>query len=118
MKICLTQYLSCNDVHIHSLGLAGKQRKVRLLKMSPLKAWNGILIDVKENHALPGLHVSFADKEKIAEMNGLCTGDGLQEMLEGRDHYALDMVFSFVAIFSDKSVGFETKCDLTRTSAQ
>lgn len=39
-------------------------------------------------------------------------------MLGGKDHYAIDMVFLFVALFTDRSNGSEANCDLTRVNVQ
>lgn len=35
-------------------------------------------------------------------------------MMERRNYYALEMVVSFVALFTDSSLGFAERCDLTQ----
>lgn len=76
LKSCLAQYLSFDDVYSHPLGPAGKRRKLILLKLSLFKAYNEIMAHVQQKHALPVLHVNFAEKQKTAQLNSLLTGDG------------------------------------------
>lgn len=58
--------------------------------------------------------MNFSKKEKTAQVNGLLTEDGLEELLEGKNCYALDIEFPFVVSFIEKRIGFERNCDLTR----
>lgn len=62
--------------------------------------------------------MSYVKKEKTAQLNRLLTGNGLRGMLRSKIHYADDMVFSFVALFTDKSIGFEANFDRTRMNVQ
>lgn len=39
-------------------------------------------------------------------------------MLEEKNHYAVDMVFPFVASYIDRSIGLETTCDLIGMNGQ
>lgn len=47
-------------------GQAEKQRNLSSLRISLLKACNGILAHVEEKYALSGLQVSFAKNERTA----------------------------------------------------
>lgn len=51
--------------------------------------------------------MSSAKKEKKPQLNGLCTGDWPRGMAEWKSHCPADMVFTFVASFSDRIDGFE-----------
>lgn len=114
LKNCLIQYLSSEKMYSHPDGPSGKQKRVSLLKTPLFRACNSILAQIEEKYALPGLHVNFAKREKSAQLNGLFTGDGLRGMLEGKDYYAVDMVFPFITSFIDRSLGFEGCFELTR----
>lgn len=105
-------------MYSHSLRLARKQRKLGSLKMSALKACIGILARAEDKCALPGLHVNLSIKEKTAQLNGLLTGGGLQEILKGKCHYAINRTVPFVASFSDRNVGFDVNRDLTGKNFQ
>lgn len=114
LKTCLVQYLSSDEIYSHPCGPNGKRKRLSSVRMALLRACNAILAHVEEKYALPGLHVDFAKTGKTTQLNGLFTADGLRGMLEGKDYYAVDMVFPFVAAFIDRSLGFEEKCELTR----
>lgn len=62
------------------------------------------------------MRVVFARKGKSAQPTGLLAGDGVQERLKGKEKNAVDMVLSFVALFTDRSLGFKTQRRLTRVS--
>lgn len=56
--------------------------------------------------------MNSAKKEKTAQLSGLFTGDGLRKMLERKDCFVVDIVFSFVPSFVDKPVRFEAEFGL------
>lgn len=66
----------------------------------------GVLTDVKKRSALPGLHVNFAKKEKIAHLSAVFTADCQREIMERKDDYAGHMLFLFVESFTDRSIRF------------
>lgn len=51
--------------------------------------------------------MNFSDKENTGQLNGLSTGNSLREMMEEKSHYAIDMLFPFVAWTIDRSIRFE-----------
>lgn len=89
-----------------------------LPKMSLLRACSDILARIEEGYALPGLHVNFTKREKTAQFNGLFVGDGLREMLERKDSYAVDRVFPPTAPFTDSTLTFKGRCELSRLKVQ
>lgn len=80
--------------------------------MSLLKGSNEILTHVEKRYALPVLLVNFAKRES-RRLNGLFTLDSLRVLLNGKNYYAADVVFSFFVLCIDRTVGFETSSDLT-----
>lgn len=118
LKSYLIEYLSCNDEYGHLLVLTGKWRRLSSLAISLSKACNGILAQVEEKYNLPGLHVNFAKEKEAAQLKGLLTEDGLRGMSEERIRYAVDVVSTFVASFTDRSARFEASCILIRMIVQ
>lgn len=115
---CFTQCLPCDDVKSHPRGPARKRRELSSLRISPLRTCSGILPQVEQNRALPRFHVNFVKKEKTAQLNGLCTGDDLRGILEGKKHYAVDMVFSSLASCIERNLEYEATYNLTQMSMQ
>lgn len=76
LKSSVVRSLSCDDLYSHRLGPAEKQRRLSSLKISLSKARGGILANVEERYAWPGLHLDFAKSEKTAQLNGLFTEAG------------------------------------------
>lgn len=111
-------FLSCDDDYSHTLEPAEKRRKKSSLEMSLLKACSRILAHVEERCALRGLHLNFAKNEIAAQLNGLFTEDGIRGLLEGKNHYGVDMVFPFLVSSFDRSTGSEANGDLIATSMQ
>lgn len=72
----------------------------------------GSWLPLKNGRLSPGLHVNFVKNEKMAQLNSMCTGDGLGRMLTRRDLSAVNVIFPLMAPFSDKSVGCEASSDL------
>lgn len=62
---------------------------------------------------LPRPHVDSAKNEKSAQLNGLSTEAGLQEKVEGKEHYGVYIFFPFVALLADRSIGSAVNCDLS-----
>lgn len=79
---CLVAYLSSENVCSHPTGPSEKQKRLSLRKLSLLKARASILAYIEEKHAPPGFHVSFAEREEAAQLEGLFTRDRLREMLK------------------------------------
>lgn len=52
------------------------------------------------------------------QLDRLSTESVPQEILEERDHYEFNTVFSFAASFIDRSTGFDTKYDIARKIMQ
>lgn len=55
---------------------------------------------------------------ETAQLNGLFPKDGLREMLERNNYYAVDWDFQCTAAFIDRSLGFEARCDLSQMTVQ
>lgn len=117
LKSCLIQCLSCDDVYRGPPGLAGERRKLSLLKIWLFEACSGILVHVEERYALPRLPATFARKER-AQTSELCTRDGQRGMIEGKNHYGIDMISPFVAFSTDKCIAFQASHDLTHMNVQ
>lgn len=83
------------------------------MKLRLLRACSAVLADIQEKYPVSGLHVDFARREHRAQMGVLFTGDRLRGMMKRRSHYASDTVCSTVASFSDRTLGFVGRCDLT-----
>lgn len=54
----------------------------------------------------------------MAQLVGLFTGDGPRQVLMKKDHYAFDMVFLFVVLLIDRTIGCEPSYDLTLTNVE
>lgn len=76
-----------------------------------MKACDEVLAPVEERYALLGLHINFAKKKRMAQLNGQATRDDPQGMLEGKYHSAVDMMFLTIALFIGRSTGFQANCD-------
>lgn len=74
--------MSYGDVYSHPLWPLEKFRKLSWLEIALLKACRGILDHVEKKCALLELHVSFAKKEKLAQLNCPATGSRLRELLK------------------------------------
>lgn len=86
------------------------------MKMSLLKAYNGILANAKERYVLPELPVNFAKKERTTHWNGMTTRGGIKGLLKGQKHFVLHMVFLLVASFIHRSIWFAVSLNLIRRS--
>lgn len=62
--------------------------------------------------------MSFAERKQTAQLNSLSTEDGLRWMQEGKDQYAVDIIFLVTTSFTDKQLGFDECYDLTPMSLQ
>lgn len=112
-------YPSSKDIYNHSTKPSRKQNKMSLLDSSLLRACEDILAHVEEKCALRGRHVSLAkQREKRAQLYSFITGEGLRGILEGKDYYAVDMIFLSIASFTDKMLGLEGRCELSRLSGK
>lgn len=68
LEICFAEHLLSENNYGHPAGLVGSQKRLHLLQMPLLRAWNGPLAHIKKKYALPGLHVSFANREKAGQL--------------------------------------------------
>lgn len=77
-----------------------------------------ILPHIEEKHALPGLRVNCTKRVKTAHLYCLFTRDGLQGMLNGKNYYAVDIIFSLISLFIDNRLGFQVRCKRTGMNLQ
>lgn len=86
------------------------------MRLLLLKVCNGVLAHLKQKYLVPVFYLDFAREEQTPQLNGLLTGDGLREMIEGRNHCDADAVLLFAASFINRNPGFLERRDLTRIS--
>lgn len=59
------------------------------------------------------------DKRKItAQLNGLSTENRLMGRLEGKEYYAMNKIFPFLASLIGRILGFEGRCELILVNVQ
>lgn len=71
-----------------------------------LKACSSILAHVEEKYPAPALQLGFGEKKQTTQLSDLLTGERLRRMMKGRNYYGVDTVLTFVAAFTDRSLGF------------
>lgn len=81
-----------------------------------LKACSGVLAHIEKKYLLHCSCVDFARNDHTAQLNGPFTRERLQGMMRGRNCYANDELLLSVVTFTDRSLGFVERCDLTRIS--
>lgn len=102
----------------HPIGPPGKQKHLSLLGTLLLKAFNSILANIEKKYALPGLHVSFAKREKTAHHNCRLAMIKLRVMLQRKVYYAATIAFQYISLFADESLRFDRCCKLNRINVQ
>lgn len=86
---------------------------LNLVRLLLLKACKGILAHNEGKCPVSGLYVDHTIKQQTAQLDGLFREDGLRGIMRGRNYYASDIVFPFVAPFIHKIFGFVERCSLT-----
>lgn len=114
LKKFLIQQLSSDEMYSHPVGSALKAEKVELAEAAATQSEHGILAHIDKKYTVRGLRVDFAEKERTAELEVLLTGEGLGDMMEGKNYYAFDAAFPSVAVFIYRSLGFVERYRLTR----
>lgn len=62
---------------------------------------------------MSGLHIDFSITQRTGLLKGFFTSTGIKEILEGNEYCTVDVVFSFLAGFLDRSLGCSDKPFLT-----
>ena len=63
---------------------------------------NHILTCIQRDSPATAFKIDFSDAGKSGSCNGFFVKDGLQGMLEAKDHRAVDQIMSFLAMFLDR----------------
>lgn len=66
----------------------------------------------EEKYTLPEMHVNSTKREKITQLSGRFTDDGLRVVLKEKDCYTIDMMILHMAMYFDRTVHFEGRCEL------
>lgn len=86
------------------------------MRLSLLKACNGILPHFERKYQVSILHIDFSENEQKARLSGLFTDEELRGMVEGSSYCVVDPVLPFAAASTDERLGSVERCNLTRMS--
>lgn len=118
LKNSFVQYLLSENVESYPAEPYRKQKALILLTMPLLTACKGSLMHIEEKYAKPGLHVSFSKREEHPQVSTVFKRDESKVLREGKNYYAVDIVFPFLESPTFQIVGTEKRCELTRTIVQ
>lgn len=81
---CLVHHFSFHEKNSYPGNLSEKQKRLSSVKLSVMKACNGVPSHIKETYLVPGLLVDITKSDQTVELGGQVVGDGLRRMMEGR----------------------------------
>lgn len=96
---------NCTLLYLDSLGSR---------RMTLLRHLNSLLVNYQKDSYVVGLHIDFRTGDKSRGLNGFFVSDGIRGMLEGKDYWAIDQVFPYLAVAIDRYMGNITSHPLTK----
>lgn len=105
--------MSSDEIYSLSEGWPGKQKRLSSVRLPSPEACNGTLAFIKEKYPVSGFKLDLSKKKQTAQVACLFTRERLPGMMEWTNHYTIRTVFSFLAAFTRKSLGFVKRCNLT-----
>lgn len=86
------------------------------MRLPLLKSWNGVLVHTEKKHSVSGFHVDLTSRRQTKYLSDLLTEERMRGAKAGRNLYAVDGVFPFIAALIDRSLGYAGKRHSTRMS--
>lgn len=89
-----------------------------LLKTLLLKTCRNMVSHIENNCAQSALNLLFAKNEREAHLNVLVIVKNIREMLKENKFYVVDIVYPYDRRLTERSLGFERQCALSRTNTE
>lgn len=89
MRLSLIHYLFFKETCGPAEAPSEKQKTLGLLRLLPLRSFNGRVADIDEKYFSPDLYAELTKTKQIAQLNSLVTGERLCGVLQGESPMTL-----------------------------